>query len=81
VQRVVEQRDRGRGIAKRRVRGDVLDPLAVDVDFAAVAQRFQIFGAGEGPVLASKNVFGMLGNGCSPFPSGGACVRANSSAY
>ncbi len=37
VQRVVEQRHRRGRIAERRMFGDVLDPLAVDIDFAAVA--------------------------------------------
>ena len=51
VQRIVEPRDGARGIAERRMRGDVLDPLAVDIDFAAVAQAFEIFLAGERPPL------------------------------
>ena len=29
--------------------GDVLDPLAVDIDLAAVAQAFKVFLAGERP--------------------------------
>ena len=44
--------DRARGVAERRMRGDVVDALAVDVDLAAVAQAFEIFLAGERPVLA-----------------------------
>jgi len=40
VQRVIEPRDRTRGVAEGRMTGDVLDPLAVDIDFAAVAQAF-----------------------------------------
>ena len=46
VKRVVEARDHARGVAEGRMRGDVLDPLAVDVDVAVVAQRLQIFRAG-----------------------------------
>ena len=41
VQRVVEARDHARGVAEGRMRGDVLDALAVDVDLAIVAQRVQ----------------------------------------
>ena len=41
VQRVVEARDHARGVAEGRMRRDVLDAFAVDVDLAAVAQRFQ----------------------------------------
>src|SRR5580693_7916546 len=47
VQRVVEQRHRARRVAERRMLGDVLDPLAIDVDLAAVAQRFQELRAGH----------------------------------
>ena len=57
VQRVVEPRDRARGVAERRMRGDVLDPLAVDLDLAAVAQAFEIFRAGERPALRGDHVF------------------------
>ena len=46
VQRVVEAGDHARGIAERRTRGDVLHALAVDVDGAIVAQRFQGIRAG-----------------------------------
>ena len=49
VQRVVEPRDGARGVAERRMRGDVLDPLAVDIDLAAVAQAVEILLAGERP--------------------------------
>ena len=38
VQRIVEPRDHARGVAEGRMRGDVLDALAVDVDLATVAQ-------------------------------------------
>src|SRR5262249_30445799 len=34
--------DRGSGVAKGGMAGDVLDPLAADIDDAAVAQRFQM---------------------------------------
>ena len=49
VQRVIEPRDGARGIAEGRMGGDVLDPLAVDIDLAAVAQAFEIFRPGERP--------------------------------
>ena len=34
--------------SRNRMRGDVLDPLAVDVDLAAVARTFEIFLAVNG---------------------------------
>ena len=40
------------------MRGDVLDPLAVDIDFAAVAQAFEVFRAGERPPLGADRVLG-----------------------
>src|SRR5262249_35162188 len=49
VQSIIETRDRARSVTKGRMRRDVLDALAVDIDLAAVAQAFQIFRAGEGP--------------------------------
>ncbi|MCY1227187.1 hypothetical protein D9M72_394490 [compost metagenome] len=49
MQRVIEPGERPGGIAHRRMAGHVLDAFAVDIDLAAVAQAFQIFGAGEGP--------------------------------
>jgi transcription antitermination factor NusG len=36
--------------------GDVLDALAVDVDLAPVAQRFQVLGAGERPLPVPNEV-------------------------
>src|SRR5581483_1182034 len=56
MQRVVKPRDRARGIAKSRMRRDVGDALAVDIDFAAVAQALEIFGAGKGPALGADSV-------------------------
>ena len=59
VQRVVEARDRAGGVAERRVSGDVLDPLAVDVDLASIAEALQIFRAGErlsGPGAAVEHL-------------------------
>ena len=44
------------------MRGDVLDALAVDVDFAAVTKRFQKLRAGEGPLFAGDDGFGVLGH-------------------
>jgi hypothetical protein len=46
VQRVVEPRHHARRVAERRMRRDVLHPLAVDVDRAIVAQRIEVFRAG-----------------------------------
>jgi hypothetical protein len=67
VQGFVEERHRRRRIAERRVRGHVLDAFAVDVDFAAVAQRFQKLGAVERALLACDEVFRTLGHGGLPF--------------
>jgi hypothetical protein len=39
--RVIEPGDIARGIAEGRMGGDVLDPLAVGIDLAAVAQAFK----------------------------------------
>ena len=47
VERVVEPRDRSRRVSERRVGRDVLDPLPVDVDLAAVADALQILVPGE----------------------------------
>jgi hypothetical protein len=49
VERVVEPGDASRRIAERRMDGDVLNPLAIDVDLAAVLQAFQVLPAGKGP--------------------------------
>ena len=46
VQRIVKPRHHFRGVAERRVLGDVLDALAVDVDLAVVGQRGEIIRAG-----------------------------------
>ena len=59
VQRVVETRDRARGITERRMRGDVLDPLAVDIDLTPVAQACEILRAGERPPRRSDCVLGL----------------------
>ena len=63
VQGIVEQRHRGRRIAESRMRGDVLDPLAIDVDVAAVAQRLQEFRPGERAILTGDDRLGMLRHG------------------
>ena len=47
VQRIVEPRDRARGVAERRMHGDIVDPLAVDIDLTTIAQAFEVFLAGE----------------------------------
>ena len=55
VQRVVEPRQHPGRVAKGRVRRDVLDPLAVDPDLAAVAQALEELLAGvrpRGPVVS-----------------------------
>ena len=39
---VVERRHRLRGVAERRMRGDVVDFFVADIDHAAVAQRFEM---------------------------------------
>jgi len=61
--RVIEPGDIARGIAEGRMGGDVLDPLAVDIDLAAVAQAFKVFLAGEGPRrgrACAQNIFRLL---------------------
>ena len=60
MQGVVELRDGSSRIAERRVRGDVLDPLAVDVDLTPVAQGFQELRPGERTFFAFEDRFGML---------------------
>ena len=59
VQRIVEPRDRARRVAERRMRGDVVDALAVDIDLASVAQAFEVFRAGERAALAGDHVLGL----------------------
>lgn len=57
VQRVIQLADRRRRVAERRVGGDVFHTLAVNVDFAAVLQTFQVFGAGERAFAVGTKVF------------------------
>ncbi|CAB5067598.1 unannotated protein [freshwater metagenome] len=45
VQCVVHRRDGPHAVAERRVRGDVLDPLTLEVHRAAVAQALDVLGA------------------------------------
>src|ERR1700756_718003 len=59
VERVVKPRAPARGVAKCRMRGDIRDALAVNVDFAAVAQALEIFGAGERPALGADGVLAL----------------------
>src|SRR5262249_23896645 len=47
LQGIVQTRNRARAVAKRRMRGDVLDALPVDIDLAAVTQAFKVLGARE----------------------------------
>ena len=54
MQRVIEPRDRADRIAERRVRGDVSDALAVEIDLAAVAKAFHILRAGERAALGRR---------------------------
>src|SRR6516165_5528416 len=56
VERVVKPRDRTRGVAKGRMRGDIGDTLAINIDFAAVAQALEIFGTGERPALGADGI-------------------------
>ena len=58
VQRVVKPGNRARGVTERRMRGDILDTLAINVDFAAVAQAFEIFRPGERPALLGDGILG-----------------------
>src|SRR5262249_16100918 len=80
VQRVVKQRHRGRRVAERRMRRDVLDALAINVDVAAIAQRFQKTRAGEGPLLAADDGlrpgFAMLWHFALPRPTGTRIERS-----
>src|SRR4030095_4614512 len=46
MQRVVESRDHPRGVAKRRMRRDILHALAVNVDLAPVANALEVLGSG-----------------------------------
>src|SRR5262249_13682820 len=47
VQSIIETGNRARAVAKRRVRRDVLDALAIDIDLAAIPQAFKVLGARE----------------------------------
>src|SRR5579871_2648783 len=57
MQCIVEPRDRARRVAEGRVGGDVLDPLAIDIDLAALAQALEIFRSREGPVPVGADIF------------------------
>ena len=63
VQRVIEQGDGGNRIAEGRMRRDIFDPVAVDVDFAPVAQGLEELSPGERAFLAFENCFGGLRHG------------------
>src|SRR5580704_18012507 len=56
MERVIEPRDRSRRVAERRMGGDVLDALPIDIDFAAIAQAFQVLCAGEGAPFGADGV-------------------------
>ena len=49
MKRVIEARDHSSGIPEGGVGRDVLDALAVDIDFAAVSELFEVFGPRHGP--------------------------------
>ncbi len=70
VQRVVEASQRARRIAERGMRGDVLDPLAVDIDLPPVAQALEIFLARERPLLPGDQVFRLLLHASLPGAAG-----------
>src|SRR5262249_55013578 len=57
VQRIIEARDRARRVAESRMGGDVLDPLAVDVDLAPLTQAFEILRPCEWPIAVGPDVF------------------------
>src|SRR5215831_10836263 len=59
---VVKGGDGGGCVAKGRMAGDVIDPLAADINGAAVAQRFQMLlaGAQHRPLLLSSQNSSML---------------------
>ena len=46
MQRIVQLADGGGGVAEGRVRGDVFDALAVDVNLAAILQALQVLFTG-----------------------------------
>src|SRR5947209_2819492 len=56
VQRVVEARDGARRIAEGRMRGQIVDALAVDVDLPAVAQAREVLLTGKRPPLGSNDI-------------------------
>ena len=60
VQRVIEAGQRARRIAERGMRGDILDPFAIDIDLPPVVQALQIFLARERALLSGDQVFGLL---------------------
>src|SRR5262249_21341179 len=55
VQGIVQPRDRGGAVAERGVFRHIGDAVAVDVDLTAIAQGFDEFGSGEGPVPAFEH--------------------------
>src|SRR6266481_10132068 len=59
VQRVIELRDAARSVAECRMGGDIGNPLAVDVNLAAVAQAFKVFLTGERPVGSADVILGL----------------------
>src|SRR5262249_23309353 len=68
VQRVVKQRHRGRRVAERRMRGDVLDALAINVDVAAIASDSRNSAPVKGRFLPATMVSGRA-SGCSGISS------------
>src|SRR5580658_7665324 len=62
MQCIVTPRDRADSVTKRRMRGDIGDPLAIDIDVAPVAQTLDIFRPGEGAAFIGDEIFRAHGN-------------------
>src|SRR5262245_32615821 len=76
VQRVIEARDRARGVAEGGVRGHVDYALAVDVDLAPIAQAGEVFRAGERPAARADGVLGLAAtHGTAPSARATAAAR------
>ena len=65
VQRIIEQGDGGNRIAEGRMRRDISDTVAVNVDFAPIAQELEELSPGERTFLAFENCLGGLRHGGS----------------
>jgi hypothetical protein len=78
VQRIIELGDRDRRIAERRVLGDILYALAVNVDLAAVAQRLEELLPGERALLSSYQELGSIGHRVPSLRDVGGVLRHHS---